>query len=67
MVDAEETIEIEGAYPVNEKTGDRQLHPAARRLDHLRRDYVAVLSRLGLRPGSKVEPAGKAMGDILDE
>jgi phage terminase small subunit len=66
MTDARETVEIEGAYVSNEKTGVMQLHPAARRLDALRRDYVKVLSLLGLR-SAVGEQAGKTLEDILDE
>jgi P27 family predicted phage terminase small subunit len=63
MADARETIELEGAYIENEKTGASQSHPAARRLDTLRRDYIKVLSLLGLRSAvggadnGKTEPA----------
>jgi P27 family predicted phage terminase small subunit len=49
MADARETVETEGAYVLNEKTGATISHPAARRLDTLRRDYIKVLSLLGLR------------------
>jgi len=48
-------IERDGAYEVNKKTGTTQLHPASKRLDALRRDYVKVLSLLGLRAAVAVK------------
>lgn len=68
MADAQETVRIEGAYCLNSKNGVSQMHPAARRLDSLRRDYVKVLSLLGLRSavsdggGNK---NGESLADIL--
>jgi hypothetical protein len=55
-------------YYLNRNTGAMMLHPATRRLDSLRRDYVKVLSLLGLRSAvaGPVE-TGKTMEDILDE
>lgn len=68
MIDAKETVKIEGAYVANDKTGVMQLHPAARRLDSLRRDYVKVLSLLGLRSavGGPAKQPGKTLDEILD-
>jgi P27 family predicted phage terminase small subunit len=69
LIDARETVATEGAYISNEKTGVMQLHPAARRIDSLRRDYVKVLSLLGLRAavaGPTNQP-GKSLEDLLDE
>lgn len=68
LEDAADTVKTEGAYFDNPKTGSKQLHPAARRVDSLRRDYVKVLSLLGLRSAvaSHTEP-GKTIEDILDE
>lgn len=43
------TIETEGLYWVNAKTGEPKEHPAAKRLDALRRDYLKALTMLGLR------------------
>jgi phage terminase small subunit len=60
MADARETVETEGAYIENEKTGVTQLHPAARRLDNLRRDYIKVLSLLGLRSAVGGDTGAKA-------
>jgi hypothetical protein len=51
-------VAIEGAYVANDKTGVMQLHPATRRLDSLRRDYVKVLSLLGLRSAIAEQPKG---------
>jgi hypothetical protein len=38
-----------GAYDRNLKTGAIQAHPAVKRMDALRRDYIKVLGLLGLR------------------
>jgi len=67
LEDAADTVATEGAYFDNPKTGSKQLHPAARRVDSLRRDYVKVLSLLGLRSAvaSHTEP-GETIEDILD-
>lgn len=66
--DAREVIKIEGAYIPNDKTGVMQMHPAARRLDALRRDYVKVLALLGIRtnvgtPRDDGESLGKMLGE----
>ena len=42
-------IEDEGLYWTNVKTGEPKEHPAAKRLDALRRDYLKALTMLGLR------------------
>jgi hypothetical protein len=56
-----------GPYYLNKNTGAIMLHPAARRVDGLRRDYVKVLSLLGLRSAvSAGVPEGKTMDDVLD-
>ena len=47
--DAWETVQEDGAYSVNAKTGAVQAHPASKKLDALRRDYIKVLAMLGLR------------------
>ena len=47
--DAWETVQEDGAYSINAKTGAVQAHPASKRLDALRRDYIKVLAMLGLR------------------
>lgn len=67
MMECRKAVADDGTYLVNEKTGVTQIHPAARRLDGLRRDYVKVLSLLGLRSavgGGGQE--GQSMDDILD-
>jgi phage terminase small subunit len=47
--DAWETVKRDGAYFTNDKTGAITAHPASKRLDALRRDYIKVLVMLGLR------------------
>jgi P27 family predicted phage terminase small subunit len=68
LADAKDTVAIEGAYVTNDKTGVMQLHPAARRMDSLRRDYIKVLSLLGLRSavGGTPKSASKSLEDLLD-
>ena len=68
IADASETVKIEGAYVTNEKTGAMQSHPAARRLDNLRRDYIKVLSLLGLRSavGGESSDSPKSLADLLN-
>jgi phage terminase small subunit len=44
-----QTVQADGVYSVNQKTGAIQAHPASKRLDALRRDYIKVLVMLGLR------------------
>jgi hypothetical protein len=59
--------ENKGPYYLNRNTGAIMLHPAARRVDGLRRDYVKVLSLLGLRSAvAGSVPEGKTMDDFLD-
>jgi phage terminase small subunit len=68
MEDATKTVKEEGAYYLNRNTGAKMLHPATRRLDSLRRDYVKVLSLLGLRSAVAGAPeTGKTLEDMLDE
>jgi hypothetical protein len=70
ITDATEVIkENKSPYYLNRNTGAWMLHPATRRLDSLRRDYVKVLSLLGLRSavGDGLPDKGKSMEDILDE
>lgn len=62
------TVKDKGAYYKNPNTGAILLHPAARRLDGLRRDYVKVLSLLGLRSAfANVAAGGDSLEDKLDE
>jgi hypothetical protein len=69
MESAAAALEVnKSAYYKNANTGAIMLHPAARRLDSLRRDYVKVLSLLGLRSAVAGLPdAGKSLEDMLDE
>jgi phage terminase small subunit len=67
IADAWETIKVEGAYIVNEKTGQSQSHPAAKRLDALRRDYIRVMSLIGLRtPTAGEGNSGQSLEDVLN-
>jgi len=65
IADAWETVQTEGAYLENPKTGVMQMHPAARRLDGLRRDYIKVMSLLGLRSAVSGEDASSSLEDAL--
>jgi P27 family predicted phage terminase small subunit len=61
-------IEEEGLYWTNKKTGEPKEHPAAKRLDALRRDYLKALTMLGLR-ASVAEPdpdTTQTLEDILN-
>lgn len=60
IADAWEVVKKEGAYIMG-KSGI-VAHPASKRLDALRRDYIKVLSMLGIRsavgsPGPDKEPS----------
>lgn len=60
-------IQREGAYALNPK-GGIQAHPAVKRMDALRRDYLKALSLLGLRAavsGEKKMP-GETLEDVLN-
>ena len=66
IADAWETVTTEGAYFENPKTGSMQMHPAARRLDNLRRDYIKVMSLLGLRAATSGASGGsRSLEDAL--
>ena len=70
ITEAGEVIrENKSPYYLNRNTGAWMLHPATRRLDSLRRDYVKVLSLLGLRSAVSdgLPDKVKSMEDILDE
>lgn len=59
-------IQREGAYALSPK-GGIQAHPAVRRMDALRRDYIKVLSVIGLRPGTTTEQShGDSLEDVLN-
>lgn len=67
IAEAWETVQEEGTYITNAKTGGVQAHPASKRLDMLRRDYVKVMSLIGLRAavnGGSVE--GPTLTDLLN-
>ena len=58
----------DGTYYLNKNTGALMIHPAARRLDSLRRDYVRVLSLIGLRSAAPGQAeSGPSLEDTLDE
>jgi phage terminase small subunit len=59
-----EVIKDEGAYLENIKTGVTVCHPAVKRMDALRRDYIKVLGLLGLRAAVSGETPGEE--DDLD-
>jgi phage terminase small subunit len=67
--DATEVVKDKGAYYLNKNTGAYLIHPATRRLDSLRRDYVKVLSLLGLRSvvAAAPETGQQSVEDMLDE
>jgi phage terminase small subunit len=54
-----------GGYEVNAKTGITQMHPAAKRLDALRRDYIKVMSLIGLRSPVQEPPKGESLESFL--
>jgi phage terminase small subunit len=68
IAEAWETIQKEGAYEVNSKTGTSQAHPASKRLDALRRDYIKVLVMLGLRNAVATAPhdTKQTLEDVLN-
>jgi phage terminase small subunit len=61
-------VNEEGEYITNTKTGVVQAHPASKRLDALRRDYIKVLVTLGMRAQAAPPPDnGPTLEDILSE
>lgn len=67
IADARETVDTEGAYLENPKTGVMQMHPAARRLDSLRRDFIKTMSALGMRSAAPGGDSKKvSMSELLD-
>jgi hypothetical protein len=61
-------LETEGLYWTIKKTGEPKEHPAAKRLDALRRDHLKALTMLGLR-ASVAEPEKsktESLEDILN-
>jgi hypothetical protein len=68
IAEAAKVVKEKGPYYLNRNTGAWLLHPATRRMDSLRRDYVKVLSLLGLRSAVAVAgDAGKSLDEMLDE
>lgn len=65
MDDARKRIEKDGAY-IEGKAG-LVAHPAAKRLDALRRDYIKVLTMLGLRAAvvSEANQKEASLADLL--
>lgn len=61
-------IEEDGPYWTNIKTGEVKEHPAAKRLDALRRDYIKALVMLGLRAmvSQPEESKEESLEDILN-
>ena len=66
IAEAWKTVQEEGAYIPNAKTGAIQAHPASKRLDALRRDYVKVMSLIGLRAAVADKPTGDSLEDVLN-
>jgi P27 family predicted phage terminase small subunit len=66
IADAWGTIKKDGPYVTNPKTGALQAHPAAKRLDALRRDYIKVLSLIGLRSAVAGDGSGPSLEDVLN-
>jgi phage terminase small subunit len=63
-----DTVKREGEYITNSKTGMVQAHPASKRLDALRRDYIKVLVTLGIRALPAQEPDnGPTLEDLLND
>ena len=63
-----DVVKREGEYLTNPKTGVVQAHPASKRLDALRRDYLKVLVTLGIRtlPAEKPDD-GPTLDELLNE
>jgi hypothetical protein len=61
-------LEAEGLYWTNEKIGEPKEHPAAKRMDALRRDYLKALTMLGLRASvaGPEEVQHETLEDILN-
>lgn len=60
-------VQKDGAYLENAKTGGLQAHPASKRIDALRRDYIKVLTVLGLRAALSDGPqTEQTLDDVLN-
>jgi len=67
IAEAWEVVKTEGSYLTNKKTGAVQEHPASKKLDALRRDYIKVLVTLGTRALAAPPPDnGPTLEDILN-
>jgi phage terminase small subunit len=67
IADAWQTIQKEGHYLTNKKTGAVQEHPASKKLDALRRDLIKVLTCLSVRTVPAPPPDnGPSLEDILN-
>ena len=66
VADAWEVVKKDGAYVMG-KSG-LVAHPASKRLDALRRDYIKVLSMLGIRSAvaTPEEETGDSLEDLLN-
>jgi phage terminase small subunit len=59
-------IQEKGAYTFSPTRGT-VAHPAVKRMDALRRDYLKALSMIGLRPGlSEDKTEGQTLSDALN-
>lgn len=70
IADAWATVQEDGAYQTNVKTGAITEHPAGKKLDALRRDYIKVLAMLGLRTavaGKDPDKAPPTLDDLLND
>jgi phage terminase small subunit len=68
MANAWEVVKVEGDYVTNRKTGAMQAHPASKRLDALRRDYIKVITTLGMRalPAPPPKKEGRTLEEVLN-
>lgn len=68
IADCWQTVQQEGTYYTNKKTGALMAHPASKRLDALRRDFIKVLTMLGLRslPVAEQEKT-PSLEELLDD
>lgn len=67
IAEAWAAVQEDGAYLVNAKTGAVYAHPASKRLDALRRDYIKVMSLIGLRAAVTLPTDnGPSLKDVLD-
>lgn len=68
IADAWSTVEEQGVYITNVKTGAVQAHPASKRLDALRRDYLKYLAMLGTRTAvaGDTEKNDPTLADLLN-